>query len=289
MALGAVGLGAWLLLPPAEIQAPVSGRITLEPASRIVAAAGPTLLTEAEILALNPVRPSVMRLREQPRIFVLAFPDLDMQGAALNRAAALIEKRGQPRDRVLDDRELAAAIAGSGATPATYYYGHNYRASDLLRFFTLAERQGIRLTEQEQWVRAQLALLAPLSLDPGEVAFIAFPGLDSRVDEASRRTILHHEIGHGYFFTNPVFAAHVTRVWRRDFTAADRAAFVGFLTREGYDPQQEEIMVNETMAYLLFTPDERFFSPNQVGLSVQRVEQLRAMLLEAAPSLAGRR
>ena len=67
--------------------------------------------------------------------------------------------------------------------------------------------------------------------------------------------------------TNAVFAAHVRRVWRYSFTAADRAALTAYLARGGYDPTQEELMVNESMAYLLFTPDDRFFAAAEVGLS----------------------
>lgn len=284
--LASLGVAGWWLwsAPAPTAEAPTAG--VFEPVRPNQPPAGPTLLSEAEILDFHPTEPTVLRLRDQPRIFILVFPDLESQGASLNRVAALIEKRGQPRDRVLDDDELARAIVASGATAATYYYGHNYRGSDLVRFFALADRQGVALTPAEGWLRAQLALLRPLQLDPGDVAFISVPGLDgNRVDPTVRRTILHHELGHGYFFTNATFAAHVTRVWRRDFTTADRAAFVAFLAQEGYDPEQEEIMVNETMAYLLFTRDERFFSPAMVGLSAARLEQLRAMLLEAAPPL----
>ena len=285
---GAASLAAWWWIPtaPTEWPEPAPPRPESVP-PRAGLPPGPNLLSEAEILEFHPIAPSVVRLRELPNVFVLAFADLDSQGAALNRVAALIEKRGLPRDRVLDDRALADAIARSGATAATYYYGHNYRAGDLLRFFAQADRQGIALNAHEQWVRAQVALPATLGLAAGDVAFISVPGIGVDVDAAVRRTILRHEIGHGHFFTNPVFAAHVTRVWRRDFTAADRTAFITFLANAGYDPDQEEIMVNETVAYLLFTPDERFFSAAQVGLTAARAEQLRAMLLDAAPRLAG--
>jgi hypothetical protein len=249
--------------------------------------AGPPLMSEAEILNFHPREPSVIRLRQEPRIFVLVFPDLESQGAALNRVAALIEKRGLPRDRVLNDAELAAAIRSAGHTPATYYFGHNYRGTDLARFFDLADRQGIALNAGERWVREQMVSLPGFGVPVGDTAFISVPGLDARVDETTRRAILHHEIGHGHFFTNVVFAAHIRRVWRNDFTAADRAAFIRFLAASDYDPEQEEIMVNETMAYLLFTPDERIFSARDVNMSPERLQQLRALMLNAAPPLAG--
>ena len=74
----------------------------------------------------------------------------------LNRVAAFVEKAGLPHDRVLTDAELDAAIRASGETPATYYYGHDYRAADLIRFFALADRAGVALTPEEERLRRLL-------------------------------------------------------------------------------------------------------------------------------------
>ncbi|HYF06271.1 MAG TPA: hypothetical protein VD970_01515, partial [Acetobacteraceae bacterium] len=260
--LAAAGGGAWYLLQGQPASVPGS-LVAPRPEPRLPA--GPPLLSEEEMLAFHPRTPTAVRLSEEPRVFVLLFPDLDSQGAALNRIAALIEKRGLPRDRVLNDAELGAAIQAANLTPGTFYYGHNYRGEDVERFFALAERQGVALNPMELWLREQLSALAALRLAPRDVAFVSAPGIEPRVDSLTRRAILRHEIGHGHFFTNPVFAAHIRRVWRNDFSPSDRAAFITFLTREGYDPEQEELMINEMMAYLLFTPDERFFSPAEVG------------------------
>lgn len=243
----------------------------------------PQLATEEAIRAHRPAEPTLFRLAENPRVFVADFPGLAAQGAAFNRIAALIEKAGQPRDRVLDDAALAAAIARGGDTPDTYYYGHNYRGRDLERFFTLAARDGVALTPEEAWLRDQVARIRAL-LPPGEeFAVISVPGLEPRVDEAMRAAILHHEIGHGHFFTNPAFAAHVAQVWREVFTEEERARFRAFLEGEGYDPSLEEVMMNEAMAYLIFTPDPRFFTPAHAGLDDARAEALRAALRARAP------
>src|SRR5215831_15291531 len=91
-----------------------------------------------------------------PAILVLDFASLRRQGLMLNRVAALIEKAAEPRDRVLSDGELDQAIRAHGDTVETYYYGHDYRASDLARFFALADRDGVRLTAEEQTLRSLL-------------------------------------------------------------------------------------------------------------------------------------
>ena len=262
-----------VLAPPVVSPAPITPPVEI----------GPPIATEAEILAHRAAVPSVFRLAENPRVFVFDFPGLATQGAALNRVAALVEKVGQPRDRVLDDAALARAIAVSGDTPATYYYGHNYRGRDVERFFALAERDGIALTPEETWLRREVARLRRLVPAPAEFAIVSVPGVEQRVDEAMRRAILHHEIGHGHFFTNDRFAAHVARIWREAFTEAERAGFRAFLEREGYDPALEEVMMNEAMAYLVFTPDARFFTPSHAGLTEARAAELAAALRAGAP------
>lgn len=239
--------------------------------------------TEEAIRDHRATEPTMFSLAGNPRIFVVDFPDLDRQGAALNRVAALIEKAGMPRDRALNDADLAAAIARSGETPATYYYGHNYRGRDVEHFFSLASRDGISFTPEERWLHEQIGRIRARLPVGEDFAVVTVPGIDARVDASMRRAILHHELGHGHFFTNPAFAAHVARVWRDVFTEAERARFRAFLQSEGYDPSQEEVMLNEAMAYLIFTPDPRFFTPAHAGLDEARAEVLRAALREGAP------
>lgn len=269
--------------PPVAAPAPVPAPVPSPSPTALAEARLPRLASEEAIRDHRATAPTLFRLAENPRVFVVDFPDLDSQGATFNRVAALIEKAGQPRDRVLDDAALATAIARSGDTAATYYYGHNYRGRDLERFFALADRGGVGLNEQERWLRGELARIRA-ALPPGaEFAVVSVPGIEPRVDAAMRRAILHHEVGHGHFFTNPAFALHVVEVWRDVFTEQERARFRAFLEREGYDPSIEEVMVNEAMAYLLYTPDARFFSPAHVGLDDARAEELRAALRAGAP------
>ncbi len=225
----------------------------------------------------------MLRLAANPRVFVLDFPDLATQGAALNRVAALVEKAGLPRDRALPDIELAAAIASSGDTAETWYMGHDYRGSDLTRFFALAERDGIALNPLEAWVRAQLALARRLVPQGEEVALISIARSGPQLDDGLRAAILRHEIGHGHYFTLPAYAAHVRHVWQERFSAAERAALRGFLAREGYDATDEDLMMNEAQAYLIHTPDPRFFTAHHLGLPEAQVERMRSLLRDGAP------
>ena len=49
-----------------------------------------------------------------------------------------------PHDRLLSDPALDTAIRASGSTAETYYYGHDYRGGDVVRFFALADRDQYR-------------------------------------------------------------------------------------------------------------------------------------------------
>lgn len=246
-------------------------------------AEGPPLLDIEGLVAHRAVAPTALRWAANPLVWVLDFPSLDTQGQAMNRAAALIEKQRTPRDRVLDDAALAEAIAADRRTTANWYFGHNYRASDLVRMFELAARDGIRLNPLELWLQEQVALSR--RVDRGrDAAILTIPGIGPQVDAQLRRTILMHELGHGQFFTLPFFAVHVVRVWETGFTEAERADVRRFLASDGYDARLEEVMANEAMAYLLYTPDRRFFDPaRDLGWSDVQAERLRVLLRAGAP------
>lgn len=267
--------------PPPAPSPPSLGPPSLAPLA--VAPPAPPSRNQAGILAHAAMWPTLFRWDANPLVFVLDFPDLASQGAAMNRAAALIEKARTPRDRVLDDTGLAAAIAADRNTPEDYYFGHNYRASDLARMFALAERDGIALNPREEWLREQVALVQ--SLAPGrDAAILTIPGLGPEVTPALRAAILRHELAHGQFFTLPMFAAHVMTVWHRGMTEEERAAIRAFLGREGYDTAQEEMMANEAMAYILHTPDRAVFDPvRELGWDEAQVARIRALFAEGAP------
>ena len=63
----------------------------------------------------------------------------------------------------------------------------------------------------------------------------------------------------------------------------ERGAIRGFLGREGYDVREEELMLNEMQAYLMFTRDPLFFSPDLVQISPARLADLQARFLAGMP------
>jgi hypothetical protein len=269
---------------PAPAPAPLA---VAPPAPPVVAPAAPEVLPlktadEATILANLPEQLTGFRFAPEPLVVVLDFPSLEQQGRMLNRVAALVEKAGLPRDRVLNDAELDAAIRVHGDTVATFYYGHDYPPAALARFFALADRDHVALDPPEEKLRAllrQLGWLAPPppgTTAPGALISLSRQGADPDITPAVRAAILHHELSHGAFFAEPAYADYVRRFWRTALTPAERDSVRTFLGSEDYDTGDEELMLNEMQAYLMFTYDPHFFLPTNIGMTAARRAALQA-------------
>lgn len=243
------------------------------------------LADEAEILAHVADQTVVFRFAANRRVLVLDFASLREQGLMLNRAAAMVEKAGLPRDRVLRDEELDAAIAAAGDTVETFYFGHDYAAADLARFFAAADRAMIALRPQEEWLRS-LLLQEGMLAEGARGAVISIPRIGSGegVDARLRSTILRHELSHAEFFTNPVYAEYARRFWRDGLDDVGRAAFRRYLSAQNYDASLEDLMVNEMQAYLMHTSDTRLFSAESLGVAVEVMDRWQAAFLLGMPN-----
>jgi hypothetical protein len=292
------GLGTWALwpgpsAPPSAVSLPAVGlpAQAATPVATPVATPAPAApqfgiqtADEATILAHVADQMTVFRFSADPQVIVLDFPSLHQQGLTLNRVAALIEKSGEPRDRVLTDAELNAAITTQGDTVDNYYYGHDYSVASLVRFFTLADQQHIALAPEENTLRAlmrQLGWFAPNAV--GGLISVPRANADPGVTENARATILHHELSHGIYFTDPAYAEHVTRFWHENLTEAEQAGVKTFLAKEGYDTTISELVQNEMQAYLFFTWDPQFFRSSDVGIDDTTRADLKAAFTRGLP------
>lgn len=270
--------------PPAAV--PLAPVAPLAPAPPLAKPVPPPMaqLGERAILAQRAEDWIAVRFAANPRILVVDFPTLTAQGRAFNRMAAFLEKLGLPRDRVLDDQELNTAIGRDQATVETYYYGHDYRAADVARFFATADLQGVRLLPDERRLRGILQQEGLLAAGVN-AAVISIPreGSDPFVDASGRASLLRHELSHGEFFTNPDYATFARRFWANDMSETDRARFREFLTRQGYEPHDEDLLINEMQAHLMHTTDVRYFNARDCGIPAPRVAMLRARFAETMP------
>ena len=191
----------------------------------------------------------VFHLKSNSSVLVIVFPDLASQGRMLNRIAALVEKKGAPRDRILSAPELGVLIEASGLTPETFYYGHDYRMADINRFFALAVTSQTALNPAEDRLRCllsssgQFAETESLAL----VSVAASPGHPA-IDTA-RRAILRHEVSHGEFLTNTRYRDYCLGFWAQ-LAEPVRQVFIDELSELGYDRTQTFLIVNEMQAFL---------------------------------------
>jgi hypothetical protein len=227
---------------------------------------------------------TVFRFAADPRIVVLDFASLEEQGLMLDRMAALEEKAATPRDRVLTDAELDQAIELGGDTIATYYYGHDYSAAELVRFFKLADAERVALYPEEETLRRLLIQLGWF-LPGAQGGLISVPkvGANARVTYAARGVILRHELAHGEYFSDPVYVAYVRQFWDHALTPVEREAVRQFLASEEYDPNIDDLMKNEMQAYLMFTRDPDFFAPADIQMAPARLAELQTEFQQNLP------
>ncbi len=232
---------------------------------------------EAAIRAHVPTGLTVFRFAPNPLIVVLDFASLRQQGLMLNRIAALVEKAAMPRDRVLNDTELDAAISAGGDTVETFYYGHDYSAASIARFFSLAAQDEIQLNPEEDKLRRLLEQLGWFAPDVhGGLISVPKVGANAEITTEARNAILRHELSHGEYFSNPAYAAYVHQFWVHELTQGERDGVRNFLASEEYDPKIETLVENEMQAYLMFTHDPLFFTPAKVGMTPERLAALQA-------------
>lgn len=253
----------------------------------------------AEMLGAGPTTEwRLARLRGNPQVLVLEFPDLAEQGAAMNRAAAFIEKAEAPRDRVLSDAELSRLIARQGDNEQTFYQGHDYVGDQLARFYTVAAAQRQPLNVHEQRLLQLLLDKRVLTREgssyvaQGLQAIVTFTGTqgddartpqDEAVDSRRRESVLLHELSHGLFFTSAAYREHCWRFWRERMTADERARFRRMLAQMNYDAANEALLVNEMQALLMHTPDTRAFSAASLGLTEAQLADMRARFRRGMP------
>ncbi len=173
---------------------------------------------------------------------VFDFKDYATQDLYLKRLAFFAEKPGFV-GRLAGDSEIAT-LHGWNA--------HDYPASTLLAFYSLAKKTGFALNRQEQALYALLLRYSILAEDAdgnpslGSGAIIS---VSQESDKNLRRVFIDHESSHALFFHDEQYRKLSAQLW--DSQSAEIRSFwkLHFEYRR-YDPSNRYLMVNELQAYL---------------------------------------
>jgi hypothetical protein len=238
----------------------------------------------------------VWRLAENSNILVFDFPTLSNQGDMFNRITQLTEQFAAPYKRVLSGEEFGKYLEAVNRTKANFAYGHDVLVSELVLFFNLADRDKVELTPGEVALREFLVQQGLIrswrgitqALKP-DLVVVTVPQTrergdgEPRVTESARRAVLTHELSHGEYYTNSYYAKYCQKFWAETLTDNQREIFTKFLSKYNYSVNQDELLINEMQAYLMFTPDPNSFSAAKLGVDEAELSEMRNAFRRGRP------
>lgn len=253
-----------------------------------------------QILNARSGKTVVWQFAPNPAVYIYDFQGLLSQGRTFNRITQFTEQQGTvPYPRVLSNDELQRYITASKRSEADFAFGHDVLVWELVQFFNFASRDQIELNPEEVELRNFLIEQGLMRQWRGfyqamkpDVVVLAVPqtqaksGTEPMVTDDARFAILLHEMSHAEYYTNPHYAKYCQRFWNEKLSDEQRAAFTRFLGAYNYDVNNGELLVNESQAYLMFTPDVRSFSARRLGVSDAELANLRATFKRGMPPIA---
>jgi hypothetical protein len=246
-------------------------------------------------------KPMVWQYADNPNIYVFDFPGLTLQGRTFNRITQFTEQQSkrEPYPKVLTSAELERFMANARRTQADFAFGHDVLVSELVQFFNFAQRDQVTLYPEEIALRDFLVERGMMrnwrgfwqGLQPN-VVVLSVPQVQERkadepkITEGARYTILLHEMSHAEYYTNPAYAKYCLNFVAEVLTPEQRERFIAFLSALGYQVVgDDELLVNETQAYLMFTPDPKSFSAGKLGVSPEELAAMRAAFVRGRPPI----
>lgn len=241
--------------------------------------------------------PVAWRYTANSEVWVIDVPGLELLGRTFNRVTQLKEHQSsEPYPRVLTTEELSKYIGAGNRTFASFAAGHDLRVADLVQFFNYAERDKVELFAEEYALRDFLIEQGLMKEWRGfyqaqkpHTMILSIPQVQERrsnepgVTMNARYAILLHELAHGEFHTNPAYNKYCRTFWEDSLTDAQKDAFRRFLSSMRYAVDNEELLINETQAYLMFTPDGGSFSAARLGVTEKALAGMREAFLKGRP------
>lgn len=179
------------------------------------------------------------------KILFFDIKDYDIQDNFFRRLAYYVEKSGYKGK--LWSNEVLEGKHG--------YNAHDYSADSLASFFNKATEESFVLNEEEEILK-KILLENGLLVADGTLVRAAGGGLVSisrQSDAFTRSKLLAHEAWHTLFFRDEAFRNFVAAVYYT-FDPDSRQFLLDFFKSQtglGYDTEDEYLMHNEFMAYIL--------------------------------------
>lgn len=240
---------------------------------------------------------TVWQMTDNQSVYVFDFPGLDYQGRSFNRITQFTEQQTtEPYPKVLGNQDLAKYIEAARRTQADFAFGHDVLISELVQFYNFALRDKVELNPEEIVVREFLSEQGLIRYWRGfyqamkpDVVVLSVPQTQDRktgqpmVSPGARYAILLHELAHGEYYTNPHYTKFCQRFWYETLNDIQRDLFKRFLANFNYTVNNEELLINEMQAYLMFTPDPKSFSARKLGVTDAELQSLREAFRRGSP------
>lgn len=239
----------------------------------------------------------IWRYADNPRIYVFDFPGLAYQGRSFNRVTQFIEQQTtEPYPRVLTEQEMAGRLVAAKRSESDFAFGHDLMVHELVQFFNFALRDKVPLNPEETAIRDFLVAQGMIrdwrgfwqAIEPNNV-ILSIPQPQEKsagqplINATARFAIALHEMAHGEYYTNAYYAQYCLRFWQESLTDAQREAFKAFLGKYNYAVGSDALVINETQAYLMFTPDPSSFSARKLGVTNEELEAMRNAFRKGKP------
>ncbi len=198
-----------------------------------------------------------------PDILIFDCLNYEIQNRLFRRLSYFVEKKGFS-GTLLTNRQLADKHG---------WNAHDYRPSDLADFFNLVEKLQFPVYPEEDMLLLILLKHDVLERDtqgllvPGKGAVLS---ISRESTELLRKRFLTHEASHGLYFVSGEYRDFVRTLWE-SLDDEDRQMWRFFLGWYGYDPEDEDLMINEFQSYLVQqSPMEApsYFGPRMANLAV---------------------
>ncbi|MEI7635752.1 MAG: hypothetical protein WCJ37_00475 [Syntrophus sp. (in: bacteria)] len=228
---------------------------------------------------------AIYRVKSNPLVYVVDFPDLTAQAKAMNRLAFFVENKDN-KGLILDARQMQDYYDSQRISADQYYHGHDYRAVDLARFFNAVAGSGKELNPEEV---ALLHILKQndvlhhngIEYEPVQPYKVLISISRSKEDTDHhlscelRRLTLRHEMSHAEYFTNNKYRQYCRSFWMR-LKIEEQEVFRKELSLMKYDSQNDDLIINEMQAFLWEPQRGGFidFSLNKEGSSLAGLRQL---------------